>query len=252
MLSTEAWMNQVFSNTSSTCYKNVDADIERAKEAVYMIVPCKGDKVEIPVFLLRQFADYMEKRNLDEAPDYLSVSLGSIGKASGYSSFDRIIRSVLQDDFTQHRLVKFQGKDGDNLHTYYGTKAALFDSDFTPLMICAWEMERKKVYQWNTDSIRNWLTRPIMRISPHFFIEKQDNVGRFVNKKMLTALVQRNMSTPRWMPTDNVSYIWNARYTPKVVIDAIPFQLKKVDAPSISTTNDCLLQLASEHLNDIV
>lgn len=252
MVNTQQWMQQLFSYvTTSNCYSNA-TDTEDRKRACFMIVPSKGDKVEIPLFVLRQYADMLKQYSLDKATDCISIPLKFKGYKSHYTSFDCIIKDTLNSSFENSGLVKIQGKDGAINHTYYASKGALFDSSLKPLMLCTWQMEKRTIDPYQVSlhpQIKSYFTKPVLRIDPEFFLCKPDNVGRFIIKKMVTMLLDRAVYVP--MRFGELGVIYNHDYTPSLVVEKIPFEIRTVPAPSISTTRESLLNLVLDNLEDM-
>lgn len=223
---------------------------EQNREKLYMLVPLEEDHIEVPVFLIGEMAKLLVNKGMDNLPDMMAVSLSSTAKKSRFSAFSSIIRDVLSEDYINTRLVRFEGKEGTEIHTYYATKSALFNEDFEPLMLCTWQLEKKKLPA--SSFHRFYYKKPIMRITPDFFTDKYDNVGRFICKKLLTSLLDTRVIAPTASANGYLQSLTPyENYSPGIVIDKIPFQLKKVEAPSIATTHEGLLKLALDNINDI-
>lgn len=248
MASLESWLNNVFSANRNTCFGSCRAAAP-LKNTLLMTIPSSGSQKEIPMFVLDKYLELVTVHGGKE-PDLLSVSLECHNHISSYSVFDRIIRDVLSDKFSYHGLVRLQGKDGSNIHTYYGTQAALFQEDLKPLMICTWMMEQRQVKNSRGTRLVNFLVKPIIRVAPSFFLAKQDNVGRFVFKKMIPLLMQRLIYAPSLYNHPNFKHT-DTTYIPSIIVESIPFQLKKIDKPSISTTNEKLRRLVLDNLEDM-
>lgn len=250
MQSIERWLNSTFCFSHSACNYHSNISIP-PKDALYLIVPCAGDKKEIPVFILEQYLEHLVGKTIDDEPDYISVALECQDYRSSYSTFNYIIRDTLSDCYVKHKLVPLQGKDGDTVHNYWGTKVTLFSDDLKPLMMCTWLLEKRQVENSRGGVFKNYMVKPLIRISPDFFLAKQDNVSRFILKNMIPKLLQRGIDVPSLYGTNCVRSLTPPLYTPTVIIEDIPFQLKRVSRPSISTTNESLLQLALDNLDDL-
>lgn len=255
MRNTEEWMERVFSDPSEAYYRQSQIAAEDRKRAHFMIVPTSGDKVEIPVFIVDQYDEMLKQKAWDNISDCISVPLKYNGYKSNYESFDRIIRSSLSDSFAARGLVKLQGKDGSDIHTYFATSAALFSSNLKPLMMCTWQMEKRDTVPsqriYSTQKVKSFFVKPILRIDPEFFLAKPDNVGRFVNKKMVSMVLPKVVYTPRSYSYDYIGALYNHAYIPTLMVEKIPFEIRTVPAPSVSTTRETLLNLALENLEDM-
>lgn len=247
MASIESWINRVFQQPKNTCYCISSPSVPLPRvDARYLIIPSAGATVEIPLFVLQEYAEIIRTKT----PDCISVELRCSNHTSPYTTFDRIIKDVLLDNFHTHGLVKLLGKDGSTQHTYYGTKSALFSETLEPFMMCTWLLETKQTKNTQTPVFKTCLLKPIIRVSPSFFLAKPDNVGRFILKKMIPLLLKRNVYYPNYY-NSILSNIPNNSYTPRLIIEKIPFELKQVDIPSISTTNESLLNLVQSNIEDM-
>lgn len=240
------WTENLFSTlTHHSCWTSAGNRHELHKEKPYMIIPCSGNTIEIPMFVLRQYSDIIGHNS----PERLVVELQSANRMSKYNSFSNIIKSIMEEDYDRAALVRFLGTDGDNYPVYYGTKSAVFDEHFKPLMMCTWEIEDREVIIMNTPKMKKYFKRPILRIIPDFFTSKYDNVGRFICKKVMPLLLYTKISPPQWLPFLRVDE--SQSFKPCLIVDDIPFEFSKTCAPSVSVTNEELRELALKNINDM-
>lgn len=255
MVNTADWMRRTFSTyTANECWNSSPVNIEKEneREYLYLMVPVKGKSVEIPVFLGNEYINLIEHHEPDDIPDYMAVRLESKAKQSRYSTFDRVIRSVLNENYTDSKLVRFTGKEEEG-NVYYGTKSALFDKDFNPLMLCTWQIKVENVaHTGDIPIFKRIFKKPILRIAPQFYTGKYDSVGRFVCKKMLTTLLDMSVYPPKaYYYSTKFKYTSASNCHPKVVIDSFPFEIRKVSCPSISTTSQELRKVVLDNLEDV-
>lgn len=250
-------MKRVFYNDQlHNCYYHRgigNYQAEEEKDTLYMTIPIKGNTVEVPVFVINTFMDLVENHGIDDSPDEIAVSIKSEAFSSGYKSFDRCIKVSLSEDYKNSKLVLLEGKEGNEKKAYYATKSALFDKDFKPLMMATWKLGKKDALQTLDLSGDKWFfEKPILRLTPEFYLSKYDNVGRFICKKMLPMIYDVLLAAPS-IHYYNSKFEVNYReeYKPSVIIDNIPFEMRKVDVPSITTTNQDLLKVALDNLEDI-
>lgn len=253
-MTTDEYMERVFyNNQSQRCHyynRYNDNHTEEEKDTLYMTIPIKGDAVEIPIFIMDTFMALVAGHGVNNTPDEISVSIKSKAYSSGYKSFDRSIKIALNEEYNNSKLVILEGKDGNEKKTYYATKSALFDKDFKPLMIATWQL--RKVTR-GLSRTKWFFDKPILRLTPDFYLSKHDNVGRFVCKKMLHMIYDVHLFVPSRHYYDIGFEAQDEEdYKPNVIIGNIPFKMKKVSVPSITTANQDLLKVALDNLEDIV
>jgi hypothetical protein len=102
------------------------------------------------------------------------------------------------------------------------------------------------------------LIRPVLRIDPEVYMSKADPMEKFIANKMIGLCIEnlkRKPSNYCLNDNHNASCIVTCEqsYLPvKVEIDSCPFSLLTADTPSISTTNQELIKVAIDHLDEIV
>ena len=235
MINLKNVIKRCFDEYSSDFYfiRNEDA----VRNFLYMNVPVYKESFEIPVFLLEK----LSIRNFPVASiDSFTVHLNNIGAESTYKSLPLKVRDVLQTKFENMRLTKISlGTQGDN---YYGTCGAIFNKDFLPIMIMSWRIE--KFQQDNVDRAFIYkFVQPILRISPS------------VKRNIINQIIPNALDCECCNPTlyNNPLFDNNYRYfNVKVDIDNFPFSFSKVCAPSVSTTNEELLSVALDHIDEVV
>lgn len=241
----------------SYCFECVAADtysisrsISFTDKSSYMLIPVTGDNIEIPTMAMFSLPTLENKILQKEPIDALVVNLNNNGGYSSFKSVSASIRDafiVLYKNAHLRKLVTV----GDPEKTYYGTYGAIFDENFKPIVMLSWEL--KKVYRDDDqDSFRYKFIRPILRIAPEVFINKSNTVERFIiNQIIPTALSITYLSSPifhRSMIYESNS--GNCKV--KVLIEKIPYIIKETDVPSISTTNEELLNTALNYIDEII
>lgn len=217
---------------------------EMEKPWPFMVVPVEGDRTEIPVMMLDKFSTMLNK---NAVPDEFAVSLHSNGCSTTYKSFSKIMEVVLGEPFKKG-LIRTKGVDGSKVNVYYATHGALFSDSFKPLMMCSWILEKRPCEaEGVTDADAMWhFAKPIMRISPDFYLQKYDNVGRFVNKKLLSAVLE---SYVMYGYTCRIKDAYE-NFKPTVEIAECPFKIATTMQPSISTTNSSLAKIVIDNMSD--
>lgn len=218
------------------------------KTSLYMTIPLQSSSIEIPAFALNAFSSLVSSG----LPDGMVVPLFSKSYSTYYKSFAKIIEIVLTDYFPHTRLMRVEGRDADRRIVYYATQGALFDSSFHPLMMCTWQLRQKPAEVDNNTANLWWFTTPIMRLTPEFYLQRPDNVWRFVCKKVLPALLHTRVEVPiRHYNNSHFGQEWGTYFTPKVEIAPCPFPVKAASMPSISTTNDSLCATVLQNIDDL-
>lgn len=216
----------------------------------YMEIPIKEDLFELPVFALLDFNN-LTRDNKDLSTDVITAMLFSLNGEPRYKSLDRYMRDIILEQFTHSRLVKCEVKQGTETILYYGTHGAVFDKHFKPMMMCSWIMER----QWLNEETREYkFIKPILRIDPECYIHQWDPMQRWIVKKAASAALSETIYRPyRGSLTTAFEEIpYNSQAELIVEIGKSPFKIRTADIPSISTTNESLLQLAIDHIEEVV
>lgn len=222
-----------------------DADMhKRNMHTVYMEIPIKEDYFELPCFVLvvcNGSTPYysVDLDSLDK--DAIVVPLNTLEFKPWYTTIGAYMKDVLTGNIKEQGLIKLTTKDGDNLKTYYATYGAIFDDSFSPILLCSWKVSRQR-----TEEGKPYLKLevPILRVASDCYLRKANQIERFIaNKFVQTALECRNMTYR------NMSLSLNNL---RVEITNMPFNLRKVETPSISTSNEELLQIARDHINEVL
>lgn len=210
----------------------------------YMEIPIDSDVFELPLFA---FEDFKKMHQNKKIGDVIVASLYSCGQTSNYKSLDSIMKDTLSTYFDKH-LCKVQIPNSPNV--YYTTFGAVFDKNFTPLMMLSWIMEKR---EGEGGVIKYHYKKPLLRLNPYPCLNKEDALQKFIcGRWMTTALGTRvyipstygcvNFIEPGYFSFDHV----------KIEIDECPFVIRGTDVPSISVTNEALLQLAADHIDEIL
>lgn len=228
---------------------------------VFLQVPL-GDYTEIPICMLSQFNDLLLNRSIcplfpaegeePTLPDMLLLDLYSKGHYSDFKTPELNFRVALSET-PRSGLICIKGTYADTTTFYYATRGLLMNKDFKPLMMISWKFRKEHNDNPPEGTPKDtWrMLHPIMRMDPDFFICGRDSVWRFVCKKLLAAF----LSSSRYPAySHNYSYVY-ANYSrpqkPVVELAQCPFVLKEVTAPSFSTTDHQLCEVAAEHIADV-
>ena len=223
----------------------------------YMDIPINQEVFEIPLLALDTFVDIV-RNHIDGATSFIAVSLNAIGREPRYKTVDRFMRDVLLENYKNSRLIKLEVKQGSDTVLYYGTQGAVFDKEFNPVMICSYQIQRLErtveVNAGEPDIIEYQykLLRPILRVDPQVYLCKENPLEKFIANKMVNGCLEDTVYLPSGYTLCR-NFIRNDESLPvKVIIDTCPFQLHQADTPSISTTNQKLLQVAIDHIDELI
>ena len=96
------------------------------------------------------------------------------------------------------------------------------------------------------------IIKPILRIDPQVFLSRSNTLEKLIVNKMLNACLEDPVALPRYDLPARIVILRSARLPVKVEIDECPFLIHQSDTPSISTTNQQLLQVAINHIDELI
>lgn len=216
----------------------------------YLEIPINEDYFELPVFAIEQFIN-LTKDNKDLSTELITAMLYTYDRTPRYKSLDVYMRDMVIESFTCHRLVKCEVKRGSETISYYCTHGAVFDNLYNPVMMLTWQMRRI----WLNEETRKYdFIKPILRISPDCYISQQDAMQRWIVKKAATVGLDTKIIRPHSSDLNAAFVLEDNHETENLTIEIChsPFKIKTADVPSISTTNENLLQLAIDHIEEII
>ena len=230
---------------NSTIRRQYRREVNPITSEKYMEIPISSDVFELPLFA---FEDFKKMHQNNKIGDVIVASLYSCGQTSNYKSLDSIMKDTLSTYFNKH-LCRIQIPNSPNV--YYATFGAVFDENFTPLMMLSWIME-KRVHEEGV--IKYQYKKPLLRLNPYPCLNKEDSLQKFICGRWMTTALGTRVYTPS--AYDCRDFIEQSGYLSfnhvKIEIDECPFVIKGTDVPSISVTNEDLLQLAAEHIDEIL
>mgnify|MGYP007106417837 CR=1 FL=1 len=214
----------------------------------YMNVPIFKDVFELPVFMIGRMSNCNLPVTSDEV-DSFTACLNYIGTESTYKTLSSKMRAILINVFNKARLVKIPlDTQGENY--YYGTCGAIFNKNLMPVMMMSWRIE--KVKRDNTDTLFVYkFTQPILRVSPSVFTVKANPLTRYIINQIIPNALRNRYDAPH-IYSNPLFPSTHESFNIKVDIGEFPFTLQKVNAPSVSTTNEELLHVALDHIDEVV
>ena len=226
-------------------YSNVDTTIRNFQ---YMNVPIFKDVFELPVFMIGKLSNRNPSVTSDKV-DSFTVRLNYIGTESNFKTLSSKMRAILINVFNKARLVKIP-LDTQDENYYYGTCGAIFNKNLMPVMIMSWRIE--KVQQDNSDKPFVYkFTQPILRVSPSVFTVKADSLTRYIINQIIPNALRNRYDAPHIYSNPLFLSTYES-FSIKVDIGEFPFTLQKVNAPSVSTTNEELLNVALANIDEVV
>lgn len=214
----------------------------------YIEIPIQDSTFELPIFAFRKFRNMADKGTQSDA---IVAQLFSYGNTSHYRSLEAIMKEVLSSPFS-NRLWKIEVPGSVNI--YYGTAGAVFNEELKPIMMMSWLLERVKDEEGNT---KYAYKRPIMRLHPMTITSKDDALIRWLGGRFLTNTLNALIGRPffygsRYFVQSNNYYNNREYFTARIEIDKCPFIIRGAETPSVSTTNEDLLQVAEEYLQEVL
>lgn len=246
-------MRAVCDMWNADSYNNLYSHSDSNLTIKYMEIPLDQDIFELPLFAFWPFVNAI--KCMDTQIPAIAVCLNTIGSAPNYKTVDRNMQDVLVSPFKSSRLAVLNVKQGEQNLTYYGTAGAVFDKDLRPLMVCSYQLERIK------DTIMDTVTRYkflqlIMRVHPDVFLYKKTSMERFIVNKLMPICLENSFDFPHLRQHDQtfIRPLDYDRHSVKVKVEICesPYLIHDVDTPSISTSNQQLLQLAIDHLDELI
>ena len=244
MASLGSIISTIFEGSSQNSHIRLNSTDTPVTPEKYMEIPIDSNVFELPLLAFEDFNKINKDR---KACDVIVASLYSCGQTSGYKSFDSIMKDVLSTRFNRH-LCKVQVANTPNI--YYATFGAVFDENFTPLMMLSWIMEK---IEHEGGTVKYQYKKPLLRLNPYPCINKEDSLQKFLFGRWMTTTLGTTIYPPSSNGLDYMEYsgYLNFNYV-KVEIDECPFVIRGTDVPSISVTNEGLLQLAADHKDEIL
>jgi hypothetical protein len=220
----------------------------------YMEIPISGNTILMPIFAFNTFY-HLVKEERDGDIDSIVVKLDTTGKIPRYKSLDRNMKDVLLEGYPGTRLVKVKVKDSEDTEiTYYATGGAIFDMDLNPLMICYYLIRKDNRSTVNSGEPDTAVTtykvvKPVLWVDYRPVIAKSDPMEKFIANKMVNTCLEGNYNLgPHYM---NRRFLRAIDRKVRVEIDRCPFNIFVTDTPSISTTNQQLIQVAKDHIEEL-
>lgn len=210
----------------------------------YLEIPIHSDVFELPLLAFQGFLNMLA---LEDTADVIAVNLRPCSQTSSYKSLESIMKDVLSTPLQEH-MCKVQIEGCPNI--YYTTFGAVFNEDLKPLMMLSWVMERKPD---EDGTMKYYFKKPLLRLDPYSCIAKEDPLQRFLAGKMLTTTLDANIDIPvLYNHRHFITILHRENLHAKAEIDECPFIIRETDVPSVSTTNESLLQLAADHIDEML
>ena len=239
-----------FEDSNQSNY-SLNRGISFTSKSSYMLIAVTGDNIEIPTMAMYSLYKVADKITNKKPIDTIVINLENTGGFTTYKSVDACFRDAFRVSYQNDRLRKLITV-GNPEKTYYGTYGAIFDENFKPVVMLSWEL--KKIYRDNgQDSFKYKFIRPILRVAPEVFINKSNTVERFIiNKLIPTTLSLTRIYSPIYRSKIYDTNNDDCNLKAKVLVEDCPFVIKETDVPSISTTNEELLDTVLNYIDEVI
>lgn len=214
--------------------------------STFMTIPMKGSIVELPTFML-----FETQKMLSFIPDAFAVNLDYIGFNTGYKTLSSNVKVALIAKFSERRLSKIALSNRTS-PVYYGTFGAIFDEHFHPIMMLSWKLHKMSVDKDNPDKSILLPVNPILRIHPTVFINKDDPMKKFIANQIFPTALELVVSRPYVLPSHISFPDHRTHWSVQVIVDKMPFEVKEPSCPSISTTDESLINTALDNLDELI
>lgn len=217
----------------------------------YLTIPLDTEVFELPTFVYNSFVSNLrDDRKFYDQVDSIIVTLEEADRKGPYKTLDANMKNLLDIKFS--KLIKLEIENGG---VYFVTNGAVFNEEFFPVAMMSWQLRRGKAIDDNGEEFINYKhIRPILRIDPICFA-KNDSVQRYIVGKLLNSVLDLEVTNDS-IYTDSYPILYRSNDIAfsdkvKVEIDFSPFEMRGVEIPSISTTNQSLIQVALDNIEEL-
>lgn len=206
-----------------------------------------ADGIEVPFFIISLYNKFFFNKLYDKGFKNIAIPLFRAYKFMRYRTLPANFKDCFSSAFSLYGLKMLTNEPKG----YYASPGIIFDSDYKAL--CAFTV---KTHFYDKDGhLQLEYVDPLFRVAPEAFFNKNDNVCKFIRNSLIPYML--DLDTSVWVPnnTGNNSYTYDRNYCPIVCphvdIGSIGLNIFPVSEPSISVTNDTLLKVVSDNLEDI-
>lgn len=210
----------------------------------FMTVPIKEEAFEVPVAVLPILND---KRGKLKTVDEIAMCLAPSQRVLAYKSLDASVRNALSTPVRDVPTVKLTNVP--DVGPYYCSMGAIYNTELYPVMMCSWLVHIDKEAESPLNTYVD-LIRPIVRVDPQVFIDKNNAVNRYIVNKIIPSALSVSFTSWHTLPYRVVGGSLN--HSIKVEIEKCPFKIKKPIVPTINTTNVNLINSVLDNIDDII
>lgn len=212
----------------------------------FMTVPLKeNDAFEIPVTALKPLSN---SRNSIGTVDNIAMFLSSNDYVPFYKTLDATLKNTLHKTSEGAKLLRITHSNDE--HPYYCSFGAIYDRNYHPIMMCSWIVQLIKEPEVSEAPYSFHLVRPILRVDPQVFIDRSNPIERYIVNKIIPAALTISPNHCYHLPFSIRDSSRSFRV--KVEIDNCPFRITKPVTPTIETTNEALLKVALDNIDNII
>ena len=210
-----------------------------------VIIPVSGDTFEIPVFAIcnTSIVENIKKGLVDT----VVANINWYNVFNRYKSLNASFYSSITEKFSDTGLIKLPVKDGET--DCYITHGAVFDHNLQPLFMLTWAFqkvapsENNLSYKYSLQGLY-----PIVRVAPQVIIDKNHSVHKYIANRVLPSILSLESVYVPEIATNN----YGQPFSPKALIEPIPFTVRRPSLPSVNTSNADLLHSALDHFDDFI
>ena len=233
-----------FSHVNGSNFNRLKVPPRIDRGTLFMSIPTTEDSFEVPMLAMSAFVHSTTTWQAES----IVAPLNCLGAESSYKSLDASIREVLRISFSANHLISLPSSPSE---PYFGVQGTIFNKDFLPVAMLSWQMQRVPP-ESDEDIPRIKFVKPILRVSPEVFLRRSNAVERYIINKIIPSVLSLRYV---WTPNIGNNRVFENSYTyynkPSVIIESSPFLFKRPEVPSISTTNEQLLQVALAHMDEL-
>lgn len=238
----------MFSNTDRDTWQNNNI-ATLGSFSHYVDIDIGTPTFEVPLFLMSYFVKHLA--SISMSPNTHLVSpLQKNDKTSIYKSIPTALsKDIFQAQYYNHRLYKVKVPNSNNI--YYGTQGALFTKDLKPIFMGSWKVSGKYGLTSDGNTVyKYFLLKPILRIAPKVYLDKEDSVQSFLCNKLLKTFLECDVDIPSYYFRPYMD-AYDRYYKVQVILEDIPLKITSVPLPTQSTTQQELKDTVLEHIKDL-
>ena len=230
----------------NSCINRYTAPNQDSTLSSQVTIPVSEDAFEIPAFVL---CNSPVVRNIKKGfVDAVVANVSYYGFLSHYKSLNASFCYNITNSLSDPGLVKLPVKDGET--DCYITHGAVFDHNLQPLLMLTWVLQKTAPSERNLSykcSLQGLY--PIVRVAPQVIVDHSHSVHKYIANRVLSSILSLNSIC---LLSEDISDNYGYCFSPKALIEPIPFTVRRPSVPSVNTSNDDLIHSALDHFDDFI